>query len=536
MAELRIPAIVRTLGLLVLVTIVVGGSWPYFERMLDANERPRLLAGIALVEQGSVRIDGPNAHGMELGPDVARAEDGSLVPNKPPGATLVASAAWLALEGRDAVTGEGIDRRSYSLLARVLGGLLPTLLLAWVLWRRERGGDEAPEHVDFALLAWLLATPAWANAKLLFGHSLAAALLGGGLLALTPVQPLSRGRALLAGLLCGSAIAVEYTAVFAGPAIAIWLVWHERRRWSVILSAIAGTLPPIVGLALYHHAVFGSPWITGYHRSADAGFAAIHARGLLGLQWPSLTSAWEHLLSPWGGALVWCPLALLGLLAGVWTARSEPEPELRARHALFAGVGLSLFVVLLGLEQGGGWRVGPRYFVLALPLAVPGLVVLTRELGRRGRARRGGLAFALLLGLFGSSLVIEFLAANWFPHLIPHGNPLGDLLWPLALGGVRVHGLPAWLILLATALLVGVVLVRLARASEHRLGPWLGGLALAVLIVVAQSLGPVSEPDAQAELAGIRSLAEPDAQGHSPTSTPLRLPTNELRVAPPEAR
>lgn len=520
-------ALARALTL-ALVALVLGGTWPYFERMLDANERPRLLAGLALIEQGSVRVDGANAHGLALGPDVARAHDGTLVPNKPPGATLVASGAGLLLGLRDAISGAGIERREYTLLARALGALLPTLLLAWALWRRERRDVDlgAQAYVDFALLAWLLATPAWANAKLLFGHSLAAALLGGGLLALTPGRgPPSPARAGLAGLLCASAIVVEYTAVFAGPAIAIWLLARAGRRPGVLAAALLGALPPIVGLAAYHDAVFGSPWTTGYHRADHEAFAAIHERGLLGLQWPSLDSAWEHLLSPWGGALVWCPLALLGLLAGAGAAaaRSEADPEARARHALFAGVGLSLLVVLLGLEQGGGWRVGPRYFVLALPCAVPGLVVLTRTLARRGP--RHGLGFALLLGLFGSALVLEFLAANWFPHLVPHGNPLGDLLWPLALGGARVHGLPPWAITGATALLVGVVLVRLARASEHGRAVWLGGLALALGLIAAHSLGPPSDIDADAELAAIRSITEPDAEGESPASTILRAPT-----------
>jgi hypothetical protein len=516
----RSGAIARSSILVLLIAIVLGGTWPYFERMLDANERPRLLAGIALVEQGSVRIDGANAHRLALGPDVARAEDGSLVPNKPPGATLVASAAWLLLDARHALTGAAIERREYTLLARALGGLLPTLLLAFVLWRRERAGDEAPEHVDFAIVAWLLATPAWANAKLLFGHSLVAALLGGGLVLLTPRGRLDHARAALGGLLCASAIVVEYTAVFAGPVIAVWLLVREHRRPTVIAAAIAGTAPAILGLALYHDAVFGSPWATGYHFAAHDEFAAIHARGLLGLQWPSLDSAWEHLLSPWGGALVWCPLALLGLLAGAWAARNAPDPEVRARHALFAAVGLGLFAVLLGLEQGGGWRVGPRYFVLALPLAVPGTIVLIRELARR--APRRDLGFALLLGLFGSSLVSQFLAANWFPHLIPHGNPLGDLLWPLALGGMRVHGLPAWFVVLATVVLVGLVALRLARASEHGPSTWIAGFVLALLILAGQSLGPPSDPDAEVELAAIRAIAEPDAQGRSPESTVLR--------------
>src|SRR5690606_18043537 len=96
----------------------------------------------------------------------------------------------------------------------------------------------------------------------------------------------------------------------------------------------------------------------------------------------------------------------------------------RARQLLFASVAVSLVLVLIGLEQGGGWRVGPRYFVIAMPLTVAGLVAAVRELGRPGR----GLGFALVLGLFFAALASNFLAANYFPHLIPHGNPIGDLL------------------------------------------------------------------------------------------------------------
>jgi hypothetical protein len=45
---------------------------------------------------------------------------------------------------------------------------------------------------------------------------------------------------------------------------------------------------------------------------------------------------------------------------------------------------------------------------------------------------------------------------------------------------------------------------------------------LALVILAAQSLSPPSDPDAELELAAIRAIAEPDAQGRSPTSTVLR--------------
>src|SRR5690606_14723434 len=268
------------------------------EALLDGNERPRLLAGIGLIEAGTVAVDGPWAAGVPVGPDVARAADGHLVPNKPPGATLVAAGAWLLVKVGAAVSGASPTLRSYTIMARLLGGLLPTLILAALIWRHERAwaahrargpgitSTAARARVDFAVLAWLLATPAWANAKLMFGHSLAACLLGAGLLifAGSPGSRISARQAALAGLLRAAAVTVEYTAVFAGPAIAAWLCWRERSRWSLIFAGLAGAALPIVALAGYHAAVFGSPWVTGYHRVVRPEFSAIHGRGLLGLQ------------------------------------------------------------------------------------------------------------------------------------------------------------------------------------------------------------------------------------------------------------
>ena len=117
------------LAVLVLVLVALGGTQPYFERLLDANERPRLLAGIALVSEGSVRVDGPWSEGIPVGPDIARAEDGSLVPNKPPGASAAAAVAWLGLGSRAALRDEPVSLRAYTIAARMIGGLLPTLIM-----------------------------------------------------------------------------------------------------------------------------------------------------------------------------------------------------------------------------------------------------------------------------------------------------------------------------------------------------------------------------------------------------------------------
>jgi hypothetical protein len=472
--------------------------------------------------------------GMPLGPDVAQTDDGRLVPNKPPGATLVAALAWLLTKLFSAVTGEVPTLRLATIAARLFGGLVPTLILAGLLWRHERAwathrahgpssitAQAARARVDFAIVAWLLATPAWTYAKLNFGHALAACLLGAGLLGFAglPGESLTGRRAAVAGFLCAASVTVEYTAAFAAPAIAIWLIWAHRDKPRVLAAATAGAVLPIVALALYHDAVFGSPWVTGYHRVVDDGFSAIHNRGLLGLQLPSANSLFEHLISPWGGLLVWAPLCLFGVFGGLHAARTSHDHGERSRQWLFASVAASLLVVLIGLEQAGGWRVGPRYYVLAMPLCVAGLVAAVRELGRPSR----GLGFALVLGLFLAAFVSNFLAANYFPHLIPHGNPLADVLIPLARSGCAPHGLSPWLVLTFATGLVIVVLIRVRRDAVTERWPWIAGGIIGLGLFAAQVTGPESDPDAALEFEALERIWEPSADRSMPKSRELRF-------------
>ncbi|MCA9638029.1 MAG: hypothetical protein KC420_18500, partial [Myxococcales bacterium] len=78
-----------------LLAVALGLGVPYFEAIRSANERPRLLQGMALVECGEWAIDGPSRRGLALGPDVARSPvDRRVYPNKPPGASVVGALAY----------------------------------------------------------------------------------------------------------------------------------------------------------------------------------------------------------------------------------------------------------------------------------------------------------------------------------------------------------------------------------------------------------------------------------------------------------
>lgn len=497
-----------------LVVLSLAGTMPYFGRLMNANERPRLLQAMAWVDTGELAVDGPAARGIAPGVDVARSPvDGRLYPNKPPGATVPAVVAYSGLRVIAALGGPEPTLRSLTIASRLLGALLPTLVLLWLLARRLRARG-AGAAGDAAVLLVALATPLTSYARLLFGHSLAACLLLAGTLWLIDGTDPERGswrRALAAGALAASAVTVEYLAAFAGLVLAGLLVARGRRGTSrsVLLAAVAGALLPVLALAGYHAAVFGSPLATGYHHVVDEGFAQTHGHGLLGLGLPTAHSLLEHLLSPWGGLLWWAPLVAIAL---GWGLRRWRGLDLEARVA--TAMLLLLTVLLLGLAQGGGWRVGPRYLVLVMPLAAYGLAGLLHA------ARSRPLVAVLLLGLALASATIDALAANLFPHLVPHGNPLADLLLPLALEGRPPPTLlPGGPLSLAIVVLVPVALV--GWGMLRALGPWpvaarrrlvsiaaLGSL-LAVALLLAALAGP-SHPEAEADLEAVRSIWEPD--------------------------
>lgn len=507
----------------------VCATAPYFGRLMNANERPRLLQAMAWVDDAELAIDGPATRGIEPGIDVARSPvDGRLYPNKPPGATLPAVVAYAGLEGIAALGGPTPTLRSLTIVARVLGGLVPTLVLLWLAIRRLRARG-AERCGDAAVLAVALATPLTAYARLLFGHALTACLLLAGMLLVldaTTSSPTPRSawrHALLGGMLAAAAITVEYTAAFAGIPLALLLAWRWRRGAPRVplLAALAGALLPVVALAGYHTAVFGRPWSTGYHHVTDAGFARTHAEGLLGLGLPTSTSMFEQLVSPWGGLLVWAPLVALALALGVLRWRSLDTEERLATAVL-----LVLTAVVVGLGQTGGWRVGPRYLVLAMPMAIYGLVrALEAARGRPGLA-------AAVLGVALASATLDALAANLFPHLVPHGNPWAELLLPLAAEGRMPYswlpgadGHAPWalaLVVLMPVALLGWSLVRClvpvepgaSRARRVALVVGLGSALAAGLLLAGLALP--GHPDAAGDLAAVRSIWEPDGPRSAP--------------------
>lgn len=524
--SLRSPDATSTAGVVALVAILLALFFPYFEGTRNANERPRLLQGIARVEQGVWFLDGP-AGTLDPGPDTARSADGHLYPNKPPGTSVVAAVAYRLAR---ATTGdEPLTLRRYTLWARLLGGWLPTVVLCGFLVRRWSTGAGAQIA---AVLLYALGTPAASYAHLLYGHQLAAALLTiGSLLLLDAIAPDAeapprtptgrRWRAALGGFLAGGAVAVEYGAVFAALPLAVVLVAGVARQRARARTGSAATLAvgialalvPVAALMRYHQVAFGSVWSTGYHHATDASFAAKHAEGLLGLSGPSMHAAWVHLVSPGGGLLWWAPLVPLSIYGLVHLAKSGPH---RTEARLHLGLLAVYAAITCSLNFEGGWRVGPRYLVLVLPSLVLGWSWAL------GLVRERPIAIAAVCALGTYSLVVNQLAADLWPHLdltnVHH--PVAEVLLPLLDAGARPYGLldeafsldALWI---ALGVSVAIWLATLARLWEPG---WRAGAAIVLgcglgIFAVGQTRRFAPHPKAERNLAYILRQWEPPRTG-----------------------
>lgn len=436
---------------LVWLALMLGLSFPYFEATRNANERPRLLQGMALVDEGGWAIDGPAARSLDPGPDVARSElDGRLYPNKPPGTTLLAAAAYRAARALE-TDDQPLTLRTYTWWARILAGLLPTVLLcAWLLHRYAPAFGQAPAAMAVTLYA--LGTPAASYAHLLYGHQLAAALLAVGTGLLLDVGADDRRsdppkkrvrRAALGGALAGAAVGVEYGAVFFALPLGVLLLARARRPGGLatLWAGLGGALVPVALLGAYHHAVFGSPWSTGYHHVTNAEFAAKHGQGLLGLSLPRFEAFHTHWLSADGGLLWWAPSLVLALYGLVQLAlapgadRSETERRTEARVHL--GLLLLYAVLVSSLSFDGGWRVGPRYLVVVLPSLTLGWAHALSQL------RTHPVGMALVTALATYAVYVNALAANLWPHLDLTNvhQPVAEVLLPLWEHGRQPYGI-----------------------------------------------------------------------------------------------
>ena len=282
----------------------------------------------ALVERGQLHID-PYAGNTA---DVSF-HGGRVYPNKAPGLAFVAAVPYAVMHAIHGAPKNALELNVYLYLCTLLvcgasGALIGVLLYD------ARGATTA-------LLAGL-ATPLFAYSTMLFAH------VPSALLVLLAYQQRHR-RPVAAGAAIGAATCINY---LCAPLVLLLIPRKAVARY------LAGGLPFAIALGAYHYAAFGSPFRTSI---ATMNPAFVERGAVLGVfHLPRLDALWGITFSPYRGLFYLAPIVLLAL-AGLRD---------RMVWAIF-GVLLLLNASFNGWH--GGYAVGPRYLVAAIPLLMLGL-------------------------------------------------------------------------------------------------------------------------------------------------------------------
>jgi hypothetical protein len=397
------------MGLYALLALLVV---PVFPHLPSANEFSRWALTVALVEQGSPEVSPALALLGDRIPDLATV-GGRIYSNKAPGASLAAIPAYAL--ARLVVGPPNPENLRASVTAmRLAIATLPLLLLCLAFARQAQRAAVAPERIAFAVAVMLLGTPLFAYGLLLFSHAVtAAALFGAWLLLFGESRLRPSSRELLAGALLGLAAISEYPTVVPG---AVLVACSLRRRGLVgALRVAAGALPLLAVLAVYNHAAFGSVLALSVAFERTAEFRTQRQVGLWGIGFPSPIIAARLLLDPRKGLLVFSPV-----LVSAFVAIPEAWRKLdRSAFWALVLVPLSLLVVYAGFRDWhGGWTVGARYLVPAMPFLAYLLVT--------GRPRAGDsyLLGASVLAVVLTSLVFPFVSEGYAFPWVSFATPL----------------------------------------------------------------------------------------------------------------
>lgn len=444
----------------------------FFPRWADWNQNSRFDLIVSLVDEHSVAIDKYVANTGDYA-----LFDGHYYSDKAPGTALLGVPVYAlvrsivpdavlddlagrvkgssALQSTLNASGTGIDvdklRFFVGLTATAfVVGAIPAAALAvvlfWLIGQFGRGRWEQAAGT----LAYALGTCAFPYANTLVGHQTAAFLLLAAFAAVFAVKSnyIGRGWLVGAGALLGYAAITEYPTVLIAGVVGLYALWALADRIGVLLRLITGAVPALVLLAIHDVAAFGTPLPVGYFHSAL--WTDVHQTGLVSLTYPHFDALWGLTFGLHRGLFVLSPYLLLAipgyrvLWRGGW----------RAEVVVLAAVPI-LYLAFNSSSAmwTGGFGVGPRYLVAALPFvglaAAAGLAWVWRPIG------------AILVAWSFVAVWAETVAGQTFPDY--SANPLFEFSLPKLLAGDiarnagTVLGLSGWASFLPLVAIVGLI-------------------------------------------------------------------------------
>jgi hypothetical protein len=386
---------------------LVLGAYAYFYQAGGWNQNARFDLVRAIVEHRTLAID---AYQENTGDKAER--DGRLYSDKAPGVSLMAVPIYAVVHAVAGHLRETDRFQAWASYLCTLGAVsLPSAAAVVMLFLLCRGLGLPPPIAAAVALAYALGTLAFPYSTLLYGHQPAAALafVAFALLALARHSGAAPGpgRLAAAGFALGWAVVIEYPAALSLAVIGVYALAGVRPRPRLAWMAV-GALAALAVLFVYHDLAFGGPLTLPYRFSIQQ---PRHRGFFMGLGVPSGRTLYYILVDEYRGLFYGSPWLLLAV-PGVWALLSDRR--FRAEGAACVAVAL-LFVGLNASlsDWHGGWGMGPRHLVAALPflaLAVAGIEVARVSAWMRTTVRAAGalaIGYSMFLMLVGTAVKPE---------------------------------------------------------------------------------------------------------------------------------
>jgi hypothetical protein len=467
-SEGRLRRVQWLIGLYAVIALLVI---PVFPHLPSANEFSRWALTAAIVERGSLEISPEISLLGDRIIDVATV-NGRIHSDKAPGGSFLAVPAY-ALARTVVGPPDANNLRATVTSMRILICTLPLLILCLCLVRQASSAGIAPDRIAFCLGAMLFGTPLFAYGLLLFSHAMtAAALFGAWLLLFGSCRLRESLRELAAGALVGLAAISEYPVAFPGAVLVICAL--RRRGVAGGLRIAAGALAPLIALALYNRAAFGGVFALslGFERAAE--FRQLHSSSMFGMRFPSPWTAARLLLDPGKGLLLFSPVLVLALVAIPLAWRRLERPAFWALTL----APLTLLLVYAGFSNwNGGWSVGARYLVPAVPFLTYLLLL--------------GRPHAVDAALLGASVAAIAITSLVFPFVSPgYAFPWASFAAPLLAKGLVAPNLLHYLsrsaaIVVPFALVAAALVLAVGARRAPRAGAGIAVWTLVAFLCVA---------------------------------------------------
>lgn len=360
---------------------------------------------------------------------------------------------------------------------------IPSAILGVVIFLFATRFTKKDIYAFILALAYGLMTSAFPYSNALYQHQLAAfgAFVGFFLLWRVIFEDANRSWLWIVGLLFGLTTITEYPVVPFLGIISLWSVYQMKDRLA-LYRVVLGAIPLGLIFAAYNYATFETPMPVGYEYSTN--WQDVHQTGFMSLTSPTVDRLYGVTFSPFRGIFFLSPFLLLAFPGLYFMWREKPEQRSTTIVLLLVVAGFFTYNAS-SVMWHGGFSIGPRYLVPALPFMVlPIIFAFNRWLA----SLAGQIIIGLMILVGGLNVWMQTIAGQLWPPLYAKSdtmigytitNPLFEYSIPLLLQNniARNYGviiglrgtlslLPLALIIIAISL---VMLYWLPRIGQQRI-------------------------------------------------------------------